>query len=106
MGEIDKMWKIKIFCFILLSSQCAYSQTYTIQFVDESNKVLKSVVKELNHNEKCFSFDENEKIEIQKLQLSRGHVYIIQNDTVMKQYFVISIAESEIFDVEFSLICD
>ena len=91
---------------MMLLSQYACSQTYTIQFVDQSNKVLKSITKELNDNEKCFSFDEKEKTDIQKLQLSRGHVYVIQNDILIRQYSVISIVESEIFDVEHLLLCD
>jgi hypothetical protein len=64
------------------------------------------MTKELDNNGKCFSFEEKEKTDIQKLFLSRGRVCIIQDKNVIREYFIISIVESEIFDIEYSLLCD
>jgi hypothetical protein len=99
--------KIKIFCFMLLLSQYACSQTYTIQFIDQNNKILESITKELYQKSPCVVFSEDEKKCIENLNLHRGYINVIENGNIVRKYRVIGKYDSDIYNYnEDFVLCD
>lgn len=92
---------------MLLLSQYACSQTYTIQFIDQNNKILKSITKELDKKNPCVVFSEDEEKFIEKLNLHKGYVNVIENDNIVRKYRVIGKYDSDIYNYnEDFVLCD